>query len=75
MSDARLSKSGLDWALMICTYNRQELLTRCVRQAPTQTRPPKEVVIPNLLLMDWYGTLVIEFENTVPARPMRGAHV
>ncbi len=35
----------------------------------------EEVVIPNLLLMDWYDALVTEFENTVPARPMRGAHV
>jgi hypothetical protein len=75
MSDTRLSKSGLDWALMIWTYNRQELWRRCVRQALTQTDPPKEVVIPNLLLMDWYGALVTEFEKTVPARPMLRAHV
>src|SRR5690348_11134774 len=35
----------LDWALIICTYQREHILARCLRLAAQQTRPPAEIVI------------------------------
>jgi GT2 family glycosyltransferase len=35
----------LSWGLVVATYNRRDLLLRCVRQALFQTRPPSEIVI------------------------------
>jgi glycosyltransferase involved in cell wall biosynthesis len=36
---------SLSWGLVVATYNRRDLLVRCVRQALAQTRPPAEIVI------------------------------
>ena len=35
----------LTWALVVCTYQRDELLPRCLRLGAGQTRPPQEVVV------------------------------
>lgn len=35
----------LEWALVVATYDRLEVLKVCVRMALTQTRPPSEVII------------------------------
>ena len=35
----------LSWGLAIATYNRADVLVRCVKLALQQTRPPIEVVI------------------------------
>jgi len=40
-----VSITRLSWGLAVATYERQDLLVRCVRQALVQTRPPSEVVI------------------------------
>ena len=37
--------ANLTWALAIATYNRPDVLLRCVELAVKQTRPPKEIVI------------------------------
>lgn len=39
------SSTKLSWALMVCTYNRPEMLLRCVRLALEQSRPPLEIII------------------------------
>jgi GT2 family glycosyltransferase len=36
---------SLTWALVVATYQREELLPRCLRLGAAQTRPPKEVVV------------------------------
>jgi GT2 family glycosyltransferase len=33
------------WALVVATYNREELLPRCLRLGAAQTRPPLEIVV------------------------------
>jgi glycosyltransferase involved in cell wall biosynthesis len=49
MSDSSVSRSAtpqaLSWALVIATYNRADVLARCVRCALRQTRRPAEVII------------------------------
>src|SRR5437762_11890391 len=35
----------LSWALVVATYERDQILPRCVRLAIEQTRPPAEVII------------------------------
>ena len=42
-----MSQNGrrLSWALVIPTYNREEVLLRCLRLATKQTRPPTEIVV------------------------------
>src|SRR5438105_545340 len=44
-----MSMSGagqpLTWALVIATYQRPDMLLRCLRLAVQQTRPPRELVI------------------------------
>jgi GT2 family glycosyltransferase len=45
MTTTATVRPRLSWALMICTYNRPDMLQRCVRLALRQTRPPEQIVI------------------------------
>jgi GT2 family glycosyltransferase len=47
--DARLADSSLEgrtsWALVIATYKRDHILSRCLELAAQQTRPPVEIIV------------------------------
>src|SRR5262245_220356 len=36
---------SLSWSLVIATYNRQDVLLRCLALAAQQTRPPLEIIV------------------------------
>ncbi len=42
---ATAAPGGLTWALVVPTYNRADVLQRCIRCALDQTLPPAEVII------------------------------
>ena len=35
----------LNWALVVATYNREDVLPRCLRLAAAQSRPPLEIIV------------------------------
>ncbi|MEM6393860.1 MAG: glycosyltransferase [Planctomycetota bacterium] len=45
MTDPADPARRLTWALVIATYNRPEVLARCLRCAVGQSRPPAEIVV------------------------------
>ncbi|MGB0767964.1 MAG: glycosyltransferase family 2 protein [Phycisphaeraceae bacterium] len=49
---------GLNWGLVIVTYNRQSVLPRAVRHAATQNPPPSEIVIVDAS-DDWQETKAV----------------
>jgi len=47
--------SGLSWALVLRTYNRPDMLMRCLKLAIAQTAPPAEVIVIDAS-PDWIST-------------------
>jgi len=40
-----MSDTGLNWAFIIPTYQREHILARCLRLAAQQTHPPAEIIV------------------------------
>ncbi len=47
--------AALSWALTIATYNRRDILPKCLELGATQTRPPKQIVVVDSST-DWEAT-------------------
>ena len=45
MEKASHMPGSLSWSLVVATYNRQEVLPRCLALAARQTRPPLEIIV------------------------------
>src|SRR5947208_3560407 len=46
---------SLSWSLVVATYNRQDVLPRCLALAARQTRPPLEIIVVDAS-PDWEAT-------------------
>jgi glycosyltransferase involved in cell wall biosynthesis len=47
--------SALTWSLVIATYNRRDILPRCLELATRQSRPPQEIIVVDAS-PDWAAT-------------------
>jgi len=45
MQNVATSRKMPSWGLLICTYNRRDILKRCIQQALAQSLSPQEIVI------------------------------
>jgi len=67
---------GLDWALVVATYNRPDALKTCIALAMKQTRPPSEIIIVDASA-DWcdtHGALAAMMDARPDAPPLRYLH-
>jgi GT2 family glycosyltransferase len=53
--DDLMHREGLTWGLVLCTYNRPDMLERCLRLVLGQDRPPIEVIVVDASA-DWQAT-------------------
>ena len=58
----------LTWALVIATYKRAHVLTRCLRLAAEQTRPPDEIIVVDAS-PDWAETRDLVMHSIASQHP------
>src|SRR5438046_10167125 len=67
--------ASLSWSLVIATYNRQDVLPRCLALAARQTRPPLEIIVVDAS-PDWAATRARVLTTlAVPHPPIRWEYV
>jgi GT2 family glycosyltransferase len=45
LKNGEMERGGQTWSLVIATYQREDVLRRCLKLAATQTRPPAEIIV------------------------------
>lgn len=63
-----MNNGTLSWGLVIPTYQRADVLIRCLELAMGQTRPPAEIIVVDGS-PDWQTTRQRIFQTLVPAAP------
>ncbi len=68
MNAAQPVPPPLSWSLVVATYNRQDVLPRCLDLAARQTRPPREIIVVDASA-DWAAVRTRVLKELAPRHP------